>query len=339
MNARWLFALAAVFAAGSAYAHEARPVFVQLTQHADGAVDAEWRVPRVGFVPGDPKLELGPDYAPTGEIIRADFGDSIVFTARFSGGESLAGQTIALRYPTVNPGLFTLMRVTLADGAVHSQLLAPDEPAWTFPIAPSRTTVLTDYTALGVRHIVGGIDHLLFVACLVLLAGTFKRTLITVTGFTIAHSITLALATLGVLNVPGPPVEAVIALSVLFCARELALPGRDSIMRRYPVIVSTAFGLLHGFGFASALRATGLPAGEIPTALLSFNLGVELGQIAFVSVIWTCLLIARAVAPNVGQQASPENRCATLIRQPAVYAVGTVSAFWVLSRISAIWSA
>ena len=139
------------------------------------------------------------------------------------------------------------------------------------------------YLVFGVEHILSGMDHLLFIACLIFIAGTWRRILVTITGFTIAHSLTLTLSALELIRLPVPPIEATIALSIVFLAREIALDRRDTLTWRYPIAVSAGFGLLHGLGFASALKDIGLPQTEIPAALLAFNVGVEIGQIMFVS--------------------------------------------------------
>ena len=149
----------------------------------------------------------------------------------------------------------------------------------------NKMQIAKDYTSLGVRHILEGYDYLLFLACLIMIAGTGRRILITVTGFTVAHSITLALSAFNLLRVPSAPVEAVIALSIVFLASEIAKEPRDTLTYKYPALVSVAFGLLHGLGFASVLRQIGLPQTEIVMGLLFFNIGVEIGQLAFIAMI------------------------------------------------------
>ncbi len=183
---------------------------------------------------------------------------------------------------------------------------------------------VADYFGLGVMHILTGYDHLLFVLCLVLLADGIVPLLKTITAFTLAHSITLAAASLGLVHVPPAPVEASIALSIVFLARELIREGAaKGISVRWPWLVAFSFGLLHGLGFAGALSEVGLPAGDIPLALLLFNLGVEAGQLAFVSVVlggWWCWRKWRFRQPAWGRAA-------------VSYAVGTTSAFWMLQRL------
>jgi hydrogenase/urease accessory protein HupE len=183
------------------------------------------------------------------------------------------------------------------------------------------------YLLLGVEHILGGIDHLLFVLCLILLVPDLWGLLKTITAFTLAHSLTLALAAFDVVRVPQPPVEATIALSILFLARELARPGgEDGVASRRPWLVAFVFGLLHGFGFASALAQVGLPADDVPLALLLFNAGVEAGQLAFIAAVYPLVLLGRRWRP-AGSRWVPAL---------PVYAVGSVAGFWWLQRMAAV---
>jgi hydrogenase/urease accessory protein HupE len=177
-----------------------------------------------------------------------------------------------------------------------------------------------------VDHILSGFDHLTFVLALLLIVSGARRLLITVTSFTLAHSITLAAATLGVMWVPGPPVEATIALSILFLASELVKVnyGQASLTAQYPWIVAFVFGLLHGFGFAGALGDVGLPQHEVPLALLAFNVGVELGQLLFIAAVMAVLVVIRKVA----------NKWPNWARQLPAYGIGSVAAFWFIERLA-----
>ena len=195
--------------------------------------------------------------------------------------------------------------------------------------------VAKEYMELGIEHILKGYDHLLFIVCLVLLAGTFKRILITVTGFTVAHSITLALAALEVIKVSVAPVEATIALSIVFVAMELARNRRYTLTWRYPIAVSSTFGLLHGFGFASVLTEIGLPQTEIPAALLFFNLGVEIGQIIFVIVAIATFFAGKRLIAALRNLTF--NDILTRIQRPAGYVVGTLAMFWTIDRVAGFW--
>jgi hydrogenase/urease accessory protein HupE len=220
-----------------------------------------------------------------------------------------------------------LVRVTFLDGSTWVQRLTPRQPASLIPARPSAWSVAGTYLALGVEHILTGIDHLLFVLALLLLTKGPWRLVKTVTAFTVAHSVTLALATLGIVHVPSRPVEAVIALSIVFVAAEIvqARRGRAGLAARMPWIVAFIFGLLHGFGFAGTLSAIGLPEGQIPMALLFFNLGVEVGQLLFVAAVLALVAGARRIP-----MAWP--RWAGLVPP---YAIGSLAMFWVIQRVAA----
>jgi len=188
-----------------------------------------------------------------------------------------------------------LVRFDFADGATGTQRLTPTETSFVVPTQPERFEVVRTYSILGIEHILSGIDHLLFVLALLMLVKGVRRIIVTVTAFTLAHSITLAGATLGWVHLPGPPVEATIALSIAFVAAEIlrSQQGESGMTERYPWIVAFAFGLLHGFGFAGALQQVGLPQTEIPTALLFFNVGVEIGQLLFIAVVFAIFWLLR----------------------------------------------
>jgi hydrogenase/urease accessory protein HupE len=220
-----------------------------------------------------------------------------------------------------------LVRVQFADGTQWTERLTPAEPAAVVPLRESAFAVARVYLVLGVEHILLGIDHLLFVLALLLVTRGTCMLVKTVTAFTVAHSITLGLATLGLVRVPTAPVEAVIALSIVFVAAEIvrSRSGRPGITARMPWLVAFMFGLLHGFGFAGALGEVGLPEAEIPVALLTFNLGVEAGQVLFIALVLGSVAALRAIQVHVpawGQRAVP-------------YAIGSLATFWVIQRIAA----
>lgn len=223
----------------------------------------------------------------------------------------------------------TLLRIQLADGSMHTTVLRPDSPSFLVPPVASKLEVASSYFVLGLEHILGGIDHLLFVLGLLLIVRGVGLLIKTVTAFTIAHSITLAMAALGFVKVPQAPVEAVIALSILFLATELMKlhDGKVGLTVRFPWVVALSFGLLHGFGFAGALAEIGLPQTAIPLALFTFNVGVEAGQLIFIAaalgVIWLLKQIPMAWP-------------AWSLRVPA-YAIGSLAAFWVIQRTVSFW--
>ena len=239
---------------------------------------------------------------------------------------TLRGQTLRVRGLE---GSMTdaLVRIEFADGTTWVQRLTGDEPSASIPLRQSCWSVAGVYFKLGVEHILFGIDHLLFVLALLIITGGTMRLVKTVTAFTVAHSITLTAATLGFVHVPQPPVEATIALSIVFVAAEIVHQrgGRGGITANAPWIVAFTFGLLHGFGFAGALSEIGLPQGAVPLALLFFNVGVEVGQLLFVAAVLAFIVLMRRIRV-------PFPRWAELVPP---YAIGTVAMFWVIQRIAA----
>ena len=208
----------------------------------------------------------------------------------------------------------------------------PVRPTFTLKPSPGPMEVIGTYTRLGIEHILTGLDHLLFVLALVIIVRGRRQLLGTITAFTIAHSITLALATLDVVRIPGPPVEATIALSIVFVASEIVRlrQGREGLAARQPWVGAFAFGLLHGLGFAGALAEIGLPQNALPLALLFFNVGVEAGQLIFIVVV----LAAAAIAGRLMRRhAHPRWTVVT----PA-YLVGGVASFWIFERVAAFWN-
>lgn len=217
--------------------------------------------------------------------------------------------------------------------AAVSLRLTPSYPSARLPPVQTAWTILTSYIALGFDHILGGIDHLLFVFALFLLVPNRRNLIWAITAFTVSHSITLALAALGWLSVPTPPVEAVIALSIVFLAVEIVTKNnaRKTMMQRSPWLVAFAFGLLHGLGFASALQDIGLPQNEIPLALLAFNLGIEAGQLIFVACL---LVIAYLIHKLHSLRAFPEAIMGQTGNLLAGYMIGGVAAYWTIERVT-----
>ena len=242
-------------------------------------------------------------------------------TLTCAGG--LAGKTIAIAglEATITD---VLVRLHHADGRLESHLLRPATPSVTLGAVTSTTARALGYVQLGVQHILLGVDHLLFVLGLLLIVSDRWMLVKTITSFTLAHSITLAIATLGYASAPLPPLNAAIALSILFLGPEIVRTwrGGTSFTIRHPWVVAFAFGLLHGFGFASGLTAMGLPKAEIPLALLLFNVGVELGQVAFVLLV---ILLERSFRVL-------EVRWPRLVARLPGYAVGTLGAYWTIQR-------
>jgi hydrogenase/urease accessory protein HupE len=306
-------------------AHEVRPAYLELKQTDADVFDVLWKVPAIG---NGLRLGLYVRFPEDCEIVSEPtamfVGSAYVERSRIRGPAGLVGSTIHI------DGLKTtltdvLVRIERADGTTQVARLMPETPSLVVEASPSVWQVAWTYLVLGVEHILLGIDHLLFVLALVLLVKGWKRLVGTITSFTVAHSITLALATLGLVHVPGPPVEACIALSIVFVAAEIvrSRQGSPGLTERAPWLIAFTFGLLHGLGFAGALSEVGLPHHAIPLALLFFNVGVELGQLAF--VFMALLVIAFA--------ARLSSRAPDWTWRVVPYTVGSVAMFWVIERV------
>jgi hypothetical protein len=315
-------------------AHEGRPLFIEIEEKETGAVFLKWRVPSTIDRGNIPQITLPaacervqtPDTASTPAV---DIGQGL-----FDCRALETPLNVSIMYPQGNPVVSSLVRVIRPSGEVQVIRNGPDTILIEIPSAEDAGSVASEYLKLGIEHILTGYDHLLFVACLLMLAGTTKRVLLIVTGFTLAHSVTLALAALDIVRVPIAPLEAVIALSIVFVAAELARPARDTLTWKYPILISSGFGLLHGFGFAAVLGEIGLPQTEVPLALLFFNLGVEVGQIAFIlCLLATTFVLLRGVALV---KADAETWTLVDVTRPAAYVVGGLAAFWTIERFIAV---
>jgi hydrogenase/urease accessory protein HupE len=310
----------------AASAHEVRPAYLELREERPDEFSVLFKTP----MRGDARLSLtaelsGPVEALTPVVGRAT-GAAMVQTWRLRAVEPLAGQTVTIDGLT-STMTDALVRIEFMDGSTFVERLTPRKPEATIPADQTAWLVSIAYLELGVEHILLGFDHLLFVLALFIIATGFWKVVKTVTAFTAAHSITLALATLGVVHVPSPPVEAAIALSIAFVAVEIVRVrrGRPSFAARAPWLVAFAFGLLHGLGFAGALSEVGLPPGHIPAALLFFNLGVEIGQLIFLAAVAAIAALVRIARP--WRQRWPE------LVPP--YAIGAIAMFWVIERVAA----
>src|SRR5215510_13338101 len=293
---KWLLAgllFATLLAAPAAQAHETRPAYLEITETAPGQFSVLWRTPVLAGMRLPLVMKLPDEVQNLKEPIVQELADSLVERRWIDAGpHGLAGKRIEFVGLQV---MITdvLVRLTMLDGRTWTTIARPAQ-AWV-EIAASQTwwEVMGTYIVEGIRHILFGADHLLFVLGLLLIVPDRWILLKTVTAFTVAHSITLAIATLGYAEAPAPPLNVAIALSILFLGPEIVRTwrGETSFTIRHPWVVAFAFGLLHGFGFASGLAAIGLPQADIPLALLMFNVGVEVGQLAFVALI---LLLVRA---------------------------------------------
>jgi hydrogenase/urease accessory protein HupE len=315
----------------AARAHELQPSLLSLTELAPGEYDVLWRVPAELGLLEAPAPVFPPEATRQGGGVRVRDGDMVVERFRLRAPGGLAGRTLDVRVRR-GTGSEVLVRIAGRDGRATTGRIQPGRAPFVVPGQPRALAVAGTYLVLGIEHILTGLDHLAFVLGLVLLTPAWRKLWKTVTAFTVAHSLTLALAALGLVRVPPPPVEAVIALSILFVAREAwnQRRGRPSATARRPWPVAFAFGLLHGLGFAGALSQVGLPEGDIPLALFTFNVGVELGQLAFVLVV---LALARPLALLVRRAGTARER---LELAPA-YLIGALAAFWCLERVVGFW--
>lgn len=329
---RLLFILFAMYFpfAPAAFAHEVRPAYLELRQTGPETYDVLWKVPgrgenlRLGLY-----VELPAGCTNVTQPWAAMVNNA--FTERWTvkcerGTAGLTGGTIRIAGLSATM-TDVLVRLERLDGTVQITRLTPSSPSFVVEAAPEWTQVAATYLILGIEHILLGIDHLLFVFALLLIVGRRWGVLVkTITAFTVAHSITLALATLDVVRVPAAPIEAIIALSIVFVASEImhTRAGQPGLTARAPWVVAFIFGLLHGFGFASALSEVGLPHNSIPAALLMFNVGVEIGQLLFVAAA-----IALIAALNRVRVSWP--KWAEFIPP---YTIGGCAAFWVIQRIA-----
>jgi len=311
-------------------AHETRPAYLELRETTAESYDVLWKVPAAGDLRLGIYVELpaGTERLSEPRGLFADGAYLERWSVRVPGG--LAGGAIHIAGLDATR-IDVLVRIVHADGATQVVRLLPGAPSFVVAARPDVLGIVRTYAALGIEHILTGIDHLLFILGLLLVTRGGWRLVKTVTGFTVSHSLTLTAATLGWVNVPQAPVEAVIALSIVFVAAETLhlRRGSEGLTARHPWFVAFAFGLMHGLGFAGGLSAAGLPPGHIPTALLFFSVGVEAGHLAFVTAVLAVLALVRRVRlpwPGWVEMVPP-------------YAIGTVAMYWVLERTQAFFVA
>ena len=312
-----------ILAAQSLFAHELRPGYLELRHTATNTYAVLWKVPAVGNM----RLSIHPRFPenckPAGDVASYRASDSYTERLSLTCSDGLNGGTIAI------DGLAAtmtdvLVRIERTDGSTQIARLTQSMPALVVDVSPGRLQVARVYSVMGVEHILTGVDHLLFVLALLIITRGGWRLVKTVTAFTLSHSVTLTAATLGFVHVPQRPVEAVIALSIVFVAAEIIRMRRGikSITISAPWMVAFSFGLIHGLGFAGGLNDAGLPLAHIPTALLFFSLGVESGHFLFIGVVLSLIAMvrrARIPFPRWTELAPP-------------YAIGTIAMFWVIQR-------
>ncbi len=327
----WLLAgqfLALLLVPLAASAHESRPAYLAVTETAPGQFSVLWRTPVLAGMRLPIVLKLPDRVKNLKDPVVSELTDSLVERRWVDAGPNgLAGERIEFAglQLTITD---VLVRVQMRGGTVSTTLVRPNRPWIEITATPGLLAVAGAFVLHGIEHILFGFDHLLFVLALILIVRSGRVLLWTITAFTIAHSITLSMATLGVVHVPGPPVEATIALSILLLACEIVRlqRGQASLTAKWPWVVAFSFGLLHGFGFAGALTQIGLPQGDIPLALFAFNVGVEVGQLIFIAAVLGVLAAARRFKP------------APIVERRALFAstyvIGALAAFWFIERLA-----
>lgn len=324
--------LAAVFVlVTAASAHETRPAYLEIKETSPGQFSVLWRTPVLSGMRLPVVLKFPDGVRNLTEPVEQELADSLVERRVIKAeGGALAGKPIEF------VGLQTtitdvLVRVQTLDGIYSTTLVKPSQPWIEISVSKGPLAVAGAYLIHGMEHILFGVDHLLFVLALVLIVRSYRVLLLTITSFTVAHSITLVLATLGLVHVPGPPVEAAIALSILLVAVEIVRQerGQSGMTAKWPWVVAFSFGLLHGFGFAGALAGLGLPESDIPLALFTFNVGVEIGQLAFIGAVLGAIALAKRIKVTAifDRYALPT----------ATYTIGALAAFWFIERLMAFW--
>ncbi len=297
-------------------AHEMTMAEMQLRETAPGTFVWQWTATEKGSV-GDALKPIWPEGCVGDESVLRCGPRGLTGAMSIDGvGKAYSAALVKVYWLDGQSRVYTL---TAAQSMVHLYGAADDRRGV--------GEIATAYTVLGIEHILTGIDHLLFVVSLLLLVGFNRKLLWTITAFTGAHSFTLALSALGWLVLRSPPVEAAIALSILLVAGE-ALHRKDTLSRRWPALVAFLFGLVHGLGFAGALKEIGLPENHLPIALLTFNLGVEVGQLMTVSVAWLLWRFASRLSSSWPRLAK--------LRTVVLYAIGSVAAWWSWTRVLAI---
>ena len=309
-----------------AAADEISPALLDIEEREPGWVDVIWKIPvkkdrGLGLTPVLPEF-LEPMGPSTGR--RSGGNGYVEFASYRTGDRPLTGATISIEgFGRIQTDV--LVRVGLADGSRHSTILRPGKDSFTIPEQVTRAEVALSYWQMGAIHILEGFDHLLFLLVLLIIINGLWPLIKTVTAFTVAHSLTLVLATLGVVSVPSAPTEAVIALSIMLLAVEAVrkYQGELTLAERYPWLIAFTFGLVHGLGFAGALSEIGIPQTEVPLSLLMFNIGVETGQVLFVVSVSVLLAGLRRL----------HDGASLLFLRTAPYAIGSLAAFWTIQRV------
>jgi len=307
------------------------PALLQVNENKGGWVDITWKIPvrqnrGLGLTPVLPEF-----LEPVGSVTGKQFAGAWVEHRSYrSGGRTLTGETLSI--DGLGPiQTDVLIRIALRDGREHSAILRAGNASYTIPERATKAKVAGSYWRMGTIHILEGSDHLLFVLALLLIVTGIWPLLKAVTAFTVAHSITLALATLGLVHMPSSPTEAIIALSIVFLAGEIIHKhqGKTGLTERWPWLISFIFGLFHGLGFAGALSEIGVPQHDVPLALFMFNVGVETGQLLFIAGVLGLLALLKRLpfkAPQGAWRLMP-------------YGIGSIAAFWTIQRVASMFEA
>lgn len=308
-------------------AHEGRPVYVEVEQQNESLFLLRWKIPPV-LKPSDmPLIRLSGKGC---TLMEGPPRPSLIGNHLYQC--TGRPEQVDIKYPSGNPVLTTLVLFQPLGASALNVMAGPDEGTIRLPHQHSLLQVATDYSSAGTSHILEGYDHLLFVLCLMLLAKSPGRILLAVTGFTVGHSITLGMATLGHLSLPPALVEPLIAFSILLLAAEALKDHADTWTSRYPALVATGFGLLHGLGFAGALAEVGLPPDMQLPALLFFNLGVEFGQLLFVLSGFLAFIAIKSLLRKNGTAFHTQRMQAAIL-----YPAGIVAGYWTFDRVVGIW--
>ncbi len=317
----------AAFGSRSATAHEIRPAYLEITELAKDQYQVTWRTPLMSGMrlPVALALPEGARDVSVPSVLERSDSVSERKLVEIPGGLS----DKRIEFPGLQATITdVLVRIQMLDGRQIAEIVRPSQPHLDVGASSGFGSIAATYTKQGIRHILEGWDHLLFVLGLMLLVRSPWMLLKTITAFTLAHSVTLAAATFGLIHVPSRPLEAAIALSILFLGVEVykAQSGETSFAIRQPWAMAFAFGLLHGLGFASGLSTLGLPPSAIPLALFFFNVGVEIGQLLFVGFV---------VALSFGAKQLSLSRLPLVTRLPT-YLVGSLGAYWTIDRVFAM---
>ena len=333
MQKHLLFFLFFAFKVIYSFAHESRPLYLKITETTQN-ITFELNLPNTVDERNAPILffnETAINDTQTWRVLSAGYRQK---WQQAKGEVILKGTKIKVEYPLFNPVLSTIIAITYLDESEQILVIPPNQKETVIPKEANALEVRKQYSILGIEHIWAGIDHLLFLVCLVIITRFSRKLFITITGFTIAHSITLILSALKVIQLPIPPIEATIALSIVFLCYEIIHhhTTKDSLTYRYPILVASSFGLLHGLGFAAVLGEIGLPRNHAVEALLFFNIGVEIGQVVFMLALFLGAVIIGKIGHQLFNQTT-RKQLLSIGLKVAVYGVGILSAYWMFDRI------